>query len=713
MSDLLFEIGCEEIPARMLTKALEDLPKLVNAQLAAARLQHAGVTVLGSPRRLAVIVTELSAKQPDLNETIVGPPVNIAFAADGSLSKAGQGFAAKNAIDVATVTRGPAEGKKGEYALAKKFVPGVATLDLLPAMLAGWISGIAWQKSMRWGWSDERFVRPVQWLVALYGTEVVPVVWCNIVAGNASRGHRFLHPGAVVMADAAGYVAALEGAKVIVSPTARRARVQAEIARLEREHRVTVRRDDALLDEVQHLAEWPVGLLGQFAESYLDVPQEIIVTAMRTHQRYFAVENASGRLANQFVTMMGTEVSDPAVVQRGNERVLAARLADAAFFFAEDQKQPLEAFNEKLRGVTFQAKLGEGAKTTYNKVERIVAIVEHLVARLPGTDSQLGATSAAAARLCKADLATGIVGEFPELQGTMGMHYVRRTMASQLGAHTDVVAQAVEDHYRPKGQGAELPRTTEGALVALADRVDTLVGCFACGLLPSGSADPLGLRRAAIGIIVILLDRGTGGAHPSAKQLPFTIADLFAAAKAAYTSMDVSKAWTELAPFFEQRLRGVLMDEGLDATTVDVALGAGAHVIDPVDVRARAAALRVVPADVRAAFKRISNILDDAKAKHEPLGDIEPSRFVSDVEKNLWAAFGENDPKPALAKRDYAAAFATLAAMGGQIAAFFDKGGVMVMDPDPALRKNRLSMLTAIATPFAAIADFRKLGAAS
>ena len=713
MSDLLFEIGCEEIPARMLAKALEDLPKLVTAQLAAARLQHDGVTVVGTPRRLAVIVKALAAKQPDLNELLVGPPVNIAFAADGTLSKAGQGFAAKNGIDVTTVTRGPAEGKKGEYALAQKFVPGVVTSALLPTMLAGWISGIAWQKSMRWGWTEERFVRPVQWLVALYGTDVVPVVWCNIVAGNVSCGHRFLHVGPVLIDRADSYVAALERAKVVVVPAARRARVQQEIARLEREHRVKVRTDETLLDEVQHLSEWPVGLLGNFALSYLDVPQEIIVTAMRTHQRYFAVEDSQGGLANKFVTMMGTEVEDQSVVQRGNERVLAARLADAAFFFSEDQKQPLEGFNEKLRGVTFQAKLGDGAKTTFNKVERIEIIVGHLVALLPAADAQLAANSAAVARLCKADLATGIVGEFPELQGTMGMHYVRRTMATQLGATCDVVANAVEDHYRPKGQGAELPRTIEGALVAIADRMDTLVGCFACGLLPSGSADPLGLRRAAIGILVILLDRGASGAHAAAAQLPLTIADLFAAAKAAYTTMDVSKAWTELAPFFEQRLRGMLVDDGLDAVTVDVALGAGAQVIDPVDVRARATALKVVPAEVRAAFKRISNILDDAKAKHEPLGEVEPSRFVSDVEKNLWTAWRAHDPRPALVKRDYAGAFATLAAMGSQIAAFFDKGGVMVMDPDLALRKNRLSMLSEIAAPFAAIADFRKLGAAS
>jgi glycyl-tRNA synthetase beta chain len=713
MSDLLFEIGCEEIPARMLTRALEDLPKLVAAQLDAARLQHSGISVVGTPRRLAVRVTALAEKQPDLNELIVGPPVNIAFAADGALSKAGQGFAAKNGVDAVTVTKGPAEGKKGEYALAKKFVPGVATRELLPAMLAGWISGIAWQKSMRWGWADERFVRPVQWLVALYGTEVVPVTWRNLVAGRASRGHRFLAPGPVEIADAASYVATLERAKVIVEPTARRTRVQNEIARIEREHNVKVRSDEALLDEVQHLAEWPVGLLGEFAASYLDVPQEIIVTAMRTHQRYFAVENALGGLANKFVTMMGTEVTDPTVVQRGNERVLAARLADAAFFFGEDQKHPLEALNEKLRGVTFQAKLGDGAKTTFNKVERIVAIVTELAAKLPNAEAHLATRAVMAARLCKADLASGIVGEFPEIQGIMGGHYVRRTMASQLGEHTDVVAQAVEDHYRPKGQGAELPQTTAGALVALADRIDTLVGCFACGLLPSGSADPLGLRRAAIGVLAILLARGPGGRYDAAEQLPFTIADLFAAAKAAYTSMDVSKAWTELGPFFEQRLRGVLVDEGLDAVTVDVALGAGAQVIDPIDIRARAAALRVVPAEVRAAFKRISNILDDAKAKHEPVGAVEPARFVSDVEKNLWAAFAANDPKPALAKRDYAASFALLAAMGPQIAAFFDKGGVMVMDPDLALRKNRLSLLTEIAAPFAAIADFRKLGAAS
>jgi glycyl-tRNA synthetase beta chain len=713
MSDLLFEIGCEEIPARMLSKALADLPAIVEAHVAGARLGHRGIEIFGTPRRLAIIVRALDEKQSALNEIVVGPPVAIAFAADGTLSKAGQGFATKNAVDPAMVTRGPAEGKKGEYALAKKFVAGIATQQLLPAMLAGWITGIPWQKSMRWGWADERFVRPVQWLVALYGSTLIPVSWRSITASRMSRGHRFLTSAPVEIADAAVYVASLENAKVIVDPKARRAKVQHELARLEQTLGLKIRQDDALLDEVQHLSEWPVGLRGEFAASYLDVPQELIVTAMRTHQRYFAVENSLGGLANQFVTMMGTIVDDTSVVQRGNERVLAARLADAAFFFNEDQKQPLSAFNEKLRGVTFQAKLGDGAKTTFHKVERIVAIVAALTAKLPAKDSRLAARAALAAGLCKADLATGIVGEFPELQGTMGMHYVHRTMATQLGDDCDVVAAAVEDHYRPKGQGGDLPRTTAGALVALADRIDTLVGCFACGLVPSGSADPLGLRRAAIAIIAILLARGGATKHPLAEQLPLTISDLFQAAKSAYTSMDVSKAWTELRPFFEARLRGVLVDEGIDGVTVDVALGVGGDAIDPVDIQARASALRVVPTDVRAAFKRISNILDDAKAKNEPIGAVDASAFVADAERNLWAACTAHNPATALAQGDYAASFAQLAAIGPQISAFFDKGGVMVMDPDPALRKNRLSLLTTIAAPYAAIADFRKLGASS
>lgn len=706
MSDLLFEIGCEEIPAKMLARALREWPAHIEASLRAARLAYQAVAVMGTPRRLAVVVRALAAQQADLTETVVGPPAAVAFAADGSLSKAGQGWASKAGIDAATVVKTTVDGKKGEYAVATRFAAGGATEALLPAMLAAWIDGIAWPKSMRWGWSEARFVRPLAWLVALYGTKVVPVHWRHLVATRMSRGHRFLAPGAVEIGAAEDYEKNVAAAHVIVEPAARRTRVQAELARLAAATGFTIVPDEELLDEVQHLGEYPIGVMGSFLPSYLDVPREIIVTAMRTHQRYFAVVDAAGALANRFVTMLATKVEDEATVIRGNERVLAARLSDAAFFFHEDQKKPLRAWNEKLEHVVFQAKLGDRAKTIGHKVARLVAMVQALAPKI-ACDAQV---AVAAAQLCKADLATGIVGEFPELQGIMGMHYVRRTMAGELGDATPAVATAVAEHYMPKGQGAALPSSNEAALVALADRVDTLVGCFATGLAPSGSADPLGLRRAAVGVLAILLDRGDKG-------LTLTVDALVDASIAAYgDALAAASGRRELMAFFAQRLRGLVADgtPAIDANTLDVAMGASRTALDVRDVVVRARALLHVPETVRAAFKRIANILDDAAAKQlTPSAAVDPAQFAgpAGVEANLWQAFTSRQAAldAALREQRYGAAFDVLAELGPAVAAFFDKGGVMVMDPNPVLRDNRLALLAAIFTPFARIADFRQL----
>ncbi|HET9622516.1 MAG TPA: glycine--tRNA ligase subunit beta [Kofleriaceae bacterium] len=695
-ADLLFEIGCEEIPAKMLTRALADLPALVETRLAAARLTHGGVRVLGTPRRLAVIVHQLAERQPDLNEEVVGPPAGAAFAADGSVSKAGQGFAAKNGVDPASLTKREVPGKKGLYAIAVRSVVGQDTRGLLPELLADVAKAIAWAKSQRWGWSETTFVRPVQWLVALFGGEVVPVAWAGMTAGRTSRGHRFLAPGPIELPSAEIYVEALRAAYVIVDPAERTQRVRDELARLERETGLRVRPDDELIAEVIHLGEIPTGLSGSFDPAFLEVPEEIIVTAMRTHQRYFAMEQPSGKLANRFATMMATTVPDVGVVGRGNERVLASRLTDAKFFFTEDQKKSLEQWNEKLASVVFQAKLGDRAKTTGHKIARIEKIVDALAQRVPCD----GDAARQAAHLCKADLASAAVGEFPEVQGTMGKHYAR------LAGYPEPVAVAIEEHYLPKGQGGALPQTIEGALVALADRIDTLVGCFAAGQAPSGSADPFGLRRAAIGVLQILLDRGG-----------FTTEQLIEIAAAAYgDTLATAGARAPLREFFRTRLRGVLVDDGLAAQDVDVVLGVNAD--DPVDARLRARAVAVVPEAARAVFKRIGNILDDARAKqHLISGEVKPALFVAadGPEARLWNAFTAREARmnDALAARNYPESFAVLAELGPDVAAFFDRGGVMVMDPDPALRDNRLSLLQRIYEPFARIADFRQLGGAS
>lgn len=707
-ADLLFEIGCEEIPAKMLARALVELPALVEGRLSAARLAHAGVRALGTPRRIAVIVRRLAERQPDLDEEVTGPPVSAAFGADGSLTRAGQGFAAKNGVDPAALVKREVAGKKGLYVVAMRSVAGQPTRGLLPELLVELARSIAWPKSQRWGWAETAFVRPVQWLVALYGGEVVPLSWAGVVSSRHSRGHRFLANRPVEIAAPDSYVESLRAAHVVADPDVRRDLVRAELARLERETGLRVRPDDALLGEVIHLGEYPVGIAGGFDPSYLEVPEEIIVTAMRNHQRYFAMERGDGKLANRFATMMATIVKDPAVVQRGNEYVIASRLADARFFFAEDRKRTFEQWNEKLQPVVFQAKLGDRAKTIGHKLARLERIVGALAERVVCDRG----VAARAAQVCKADLGSSVVGEFPELQGVMGKHYAR------LAGLPDGVALAIEEHYFPKGQGGALPSTVEGALVALADRLDTLVGCFAAGLAPSGSADPFGLRRAAIGALAILLDRGPGGARFAADSgWPLTTGGLIDIARTAYgDALDTEPALSPLSEFLRTRLRGLLIDDGLAAQDVDVVLGVDAG--DPCDARLRARAVAVVPPTAREVFKRIANILDDARAKrHLISGEVKPGAFVSSdgAEARLWHAFSERQARlaAALDHHRYRDGFAVLAELGPDVAAFFDRGGVMVMDPDPVLRENRLSLLQRIYEPFARIADFRLLGGAA
>ena len=700
-ADLLFEIGCEEIPAKMLARAIADLPGAVAARLEGERLAHGGVRALGTPRRLAVIVKQLAERQLDVVDEVIGPPVSAAFAPDGSVTKAGQGFAAKNGVPPEQLGQKEVPGKKGLYAVATRSIAGRDTQALLPAMLVKVAESILWPKSQRWGWGMTAFVRPVQWLVALYGSEVVPVQWADLTASRMSRGHRFLSTQLsnpeVPAPDR--YVETLRACNVVVDPDARRELVRAELSRLEKETGLRVRPDPALLEEVINLGEYPVGISGQFDPSFLEVPEEVIVTAMRTHQRYFAMEDAAGKLANRFATMMATIVRDPAVVQRGNEYVIAARLADAKFFFAEDKKRSFEEWNKKLDAVVFQAKLGDSAKTIGHKVRRIERVAGSL-ARQVGADE---AVVTAAARVCKADLASSAVGEFPELQGVMGRHYAKHF---GLGGE---IALAIDEHWWPKGQGASLPIHTPGALIALADRMDTVAGCFAVGLEPSGSADPLGLRRAAIGIWLILLAHGDDVRWASLWGV------LFEEARAALAEQGVKAGETAaLEKFFRDRLRGIFVEQGIPVQDADASLAQSFR--DPIDARARALAIARIPKEAREVFKRVANILDDARRKHKlEVGDaVDPARFAADntVEQKLHAAMEEAREREAEPRRlrDYAAVFDSLVQLQPVVAAFFDKGGVMVMDPDPALRDNRLALLQRLIHPYLAIADFRLLG---
>ena len=702
--DLLFELGTEEIPSRMLARALAELPALAKARLDDARLRHDGVSALGTPRRLALVVRNLAAQQPDLSERVVGPPASAAFGPDGAPTKAGLGFAAKNGVDPSTLEQADVPGKKGKYVVATRHVAGKPTLEVLPELLAGLIGAIPWPKSMRWGWRETAFVRPLHWIVALWGDTVVPFSWGGVTAGRASRGHRFLAPGPLELADAADYAQALRPAFVIVDPAARRRMIEAELSRLAAEAGCTVRPDDDLLAEVTGLCEYPVGIGGEFDAAFLEVPDEVLVTTMRNHQRYFAMEK-DGRTANRFATIAATVTRDARVVQAGNERAVVPRLSDARFFYLEDCKKDLDALRARLDGVVFQAKLGD-ARSTGDKVRRIVGIVDAL-AGLVRFDHRVARR---AAELCKSDLLSSLVGELPELQGTMGKYYATRQLGADpaTAAIAEAVGRAIEEHYQPRGAGAALPASVEGAVVGIADRIDTLVGCFGTGLEPTGSVDPYGLRRAANAILAINLqlgqDRSSG--FPIKLDALIEIAAHQFDGKIEVTDTDCG----ELHEFFRGRLRTILVDGGLAPLDVDAALGAGFD--DVCDARLRAEALAVVPAPARVVFKRIANILDDAHEKAiEISGEVKPAAFVADgnTEHRLWNAFQATTARleAAIAAQAYRDMFAILVELEPAVSAFFDKGGVMVMDPDPALRENRLSLLSRILAPFAAIADFR------
>ncbi|MEZ4366932.1 MAG: glycine--tRNA ligase subunit beta [Kofleriaceae bacterium] len=635
---LLFEIGCEEVPAKMLARALAELPAQVTAALAAARLTHGEVKAMGAPRRLAIVVADLVEQQPDLSERVVGPPVGAAFGADGAPTKAAIGFAQKNGVDPGKLERGEVPGKKGEYAIAPRFVAGQATVALLPEVLATVAGGIAWPKSQRWGWGEATFVRPLQWLCALYGADVVPVTFGGLTAGRTTRGHRFLAPGPIELSSPAGYVEALRAGKVLVDVAERRVAVEAELARVAAGAGARMRRDDGLLDEVVNLVEYPVAILGSFDPAYLEVPAEIIVTAMRNHQRYFALEQPDGAPAPGFVALAGTIVGDQALVKQGFERAVTPRLSDARFFFTEDRKKPMEAWNERLASVVFQAKLGEHARTVGHKIERIRRAVRQLSHWLHCSVEEQ-ASALAVAHLAKSDLASAAVGEFPELQGVMGMHYARLSslgeseafpsLMSQLGMRyshlsqrRDTVALGISEHYLPKGSGGDLPTTVEGALVALADRMDTLLGCFATGQVPSGSADPYGLRRAAIGVLSILrgCDQLLPGSLRPEQYIRLHVDQLIAEAKSSFGDTLVVKAEhvSALRDFIKMRLRGQLVEEGIPSQDVDATLAKfvedGVDLLDPRHVAERAQSLRLVPELARSAFKRMANILEEAES---------------------------------------------------------------------------------------------------
>jgi glycyl-tRNA synthetase beta chain len=680
--DLIIEIGVEELPASFLERGLESMRDAASALLAAERLSHAGVVTMGTPRRMALLVQGLEERQPDRSERVLGPPASAAFDAEGNPTRAALGFAQKNGAPASALVR--VETEKGAYVAVDVHEPGKPTLEVLPAILGEVCKRIAFQKSMRWGVGDVAFGRPVHWLVGLFGDELAPFEFAGLTAGRTTRGHRFLAPDAFEIAHAGAYVERLREAWVLVSFDERRRAMRDALERAATGLNGTLVVDEFLLGECLSLVEYPFVVPGGFDERYLALPDEVVVSVMRDHQRYFAVRNEEGALLPAYLNVVNT-ANAPDVIKKGNDRVLRARLEDARFFVEEDLKVDFRSRVARLDAIVFQAKLG----TVGDKVRRVSALAE----RLGGTS--VAAKLHEAAQLAKADLTTLIVGEFPELQGAMGRHYA---LTQGVGAE---VADAIVDHYRPQGPDDDLPRGVIGAAVAVADRADTLVGCFGIGLVPTGSADPFALRRATLGIVRIALEG----------PIDVDVQATLAAAYDGYAGValgDREPTLEKLVEFFVGRLRVTLRDRA-PGDVIEACLGAWDHgSLRDLEKRLNAlVAFRETIAfeSLSIAFKRAFNIAKDA-----PSGAPEAVLYAEEAERALAAAFEKARARIESATADarYDEALTVVASeLRAPIDTFFNE--VFVMVDDAVVRENRLKLLRSIAETVTRIAHFHLL----
>ena len=692
MADLLFEIGAEEIPAGFVPVALKQLEADLARALDEARLAHLEVKAVGTPRRLAVWARSVAPRQADAKTEALGPPVAQAFDAAGTPTQAALGFARSQGVEVAALER--VETPKGLRLAVTKVEKGRKAEQVLPAILEKLVAGLRFKKAMRSRWDEVTFARPLRRLTALYGGKPLAVRFGEVKSGKVTAGHRFMAPKPIALKGTPeDYLAKLTKAFVVADPAVRKAAIEKALAAAARKGGGVVRPDESLVEQVTYLVEHPTAVLGEFEASNLALPPEVVVTEMRNHQRYFAVVDAAGKLTNKFVAISGTPVRNPKVARHGYERVLRARLADARFFFEEDRKRTLESRVADLSRRTYQARLG----TELQRVERIGRIAAALATAL-GQAARL-ADLAVVARLCKADLGTGMVGEFPELQGTMGGHYAR------LEGLAPEIADAIEDHYKPLGAAEEMPRGDLGALVGLSDRLHQLVGIVGVGEKATASADPFGLRRAAIGILRLVLDRGY---HLSLRAAVEATLDALEGVTLAAGRAQVAD---QVLEFVRGRLKAQWSEE-VDGDLVDAVLAAGFD--DVVDARQRLQALAVVKkrddfVPLAVAFKRVANIQEKAPAGGGTA--VDAALLAEPAERALVAELArvEREAAELRARRDYPAILRAVATLKPAVDAFFDD--VMVMAEDPAVRANRLALMRRVAALFADLADFRKIQA--
>jgi glycyl-tRNA synthetase beta chain len=709
MPDFLLEIGTEEIPARMISAAQGDLVRRVSDLLTRERLPASG-TISGfeTPRRLAVLAAGIPAAQPDVTEQVNGPAAKVAFK-DGQPTPAAHAFAKRAGVDVSQLER--VTTPKGEYLSAKVTKRGRSAAEILSDSLPKEIASIYWPKNMYWRKQNERFVRPVRWLVAMLDDEIVPLEFAGIRAGEHSRGHRLLSSGPVNVPRAGNsYIDALHAAKVL----ARTEREQQIRKALDAATRMIPgarwREDAALLDTVVNLTEWPSAILGSFDREFLELPQEVLVTVMRDHQKYFAIEDSKGRLLPNFLAVLNTDGDPEGLIRHGNERVLRARFNDARFFWQTDQKHPLRERVSWLRNVTFQKDLGSYYEKTL-RVQRLCSWLTETL-RQSGTAVRPGVVHKAAC-LAKTDLTTELVKEFTELQGIVGGLYagVQELDKGMPNTTRQLIADTIYDQYRPESSEDAVPRAVEGAVLSIADKADTIAGMFALGLQPTGSKDPFALRRQANGIVKTIAEH----------KLPIGLGQLLTLSRETYRGASAETKFKRdfdyeeaIRAFFRERLEFYLREQLAFAyDVVNAVLAAGAD--DVVDAVARAGAVSEVRgsadfASISIAFKRIKNILRQAHETGKKIAAGPHAHLLQeDAEKQLWTQILEiAQSVGALGQeREYSRALTEISRIRPAVDAFFDK--VMVMVEDEQLRANRLALLQTLLKEFSTIADFSEI----
>lgn len=702
MPDFLLEIGTEEIPARMIQDASQELQKRIEELLAKNSLPHQGIKRSETPRRLALIASGIPATQPDVQEQLTGPATKVAYK-DGQPTPAAHAFAKKAGVDVSHLQK--VTTPKGEYLTASVTNKGKPAAQVLTELLPKEIASIYWSKNMYWrAGKPERFVRPVRWIVAMLDGEVIPLEFAGIKAGNQSRGHRILGPQQISIASPSQYAETMKGAHVTVLSADREYKIRKALDAATRIVPGARWREDAeLLKTVVNLTEWPAVILGSFDKEYLSLPEEVLVTVMRDHQKYFAVEDAAGKLAPHFLAVLNTDGDPDGLIRHGNERVLRARFNDARFFWDTDQKAPLVNRVGMLKVVTFQKDLGSYAA----KAERMAKLAEKLCVALAESGQKVDNDAVQqAARLAKTDLTAELVKEFTELQGIVGGLYAK---AQGLPEN---VATAIYDQYKPESTEDSTPRTLEGAVLSIADKSDSIAGMFALGLVPSGSKDPFALRRQANGVVKTVVEH----------KLPLNLAQILADARSGYQGSEAEKKFTlsgqayveAVRGFFRERLEFYLRDVlGLAYDVVNATLAAGAD--DVVDAVARAQAVaKVRPSSdfesISVAFKRMKNILRQAAETNKKVATPFDSAALKDAEEKKLA-----DAVPGVAQkvkelsasRQYEPALLEISRLRPPIDAFFDK--VMVMVEDEDLRAQRLGLLQTLVNEFSSVADFSEI----